>query len=233
MLNNRDIGGIKAYYRPDTSDERALIEVIEKTTYRRKGIGFDVEAGEHWLDLGANIGAFALYCKLRGATAECYEPQPDCFSILKKNVPYKGFTLAPAAVTLSKEAALTLYSSPRKGEHYRGTTFKRNGYKQEQQVPNLYAGFLPRREFSGVKMDIEGGEGPLLDAGLLPKCEKLCLEYHTSVDDDLSHFFRRMWVLKKLFHNVKYTSEFDKAKREGLTHFKSFVDRVVFAWGAK
>jgi hypothetical protein len=79
--------GITAYYRPGASDERVLREVITKATYRRSSIGFDVRQGETWLDLGANIGAFALYCKLNHATAVCYEPDPDCFALLTLNVP--------------------------------------------------------------------------------------------------------------------------------------------------
>src|SRR5207344_2312360 len=78
---------VEAWYRPGTSDENALIEVINKKAYRRGSVKFDVERGERWLDLGANIGAFALYARSKGATVECYEPMPDCFAILKKNVP--------------------------------------------------------------------------------------------------------------------------------------------------
>lgn len=79
--------GITAHYRPHTSDERVLREVITKAAYRRTTLGFDVRPGEVWLDLGANIGAFALYCKTKRATAVCYEPDPDCFELLSLNVP--------------------------------------------------------------------------------------------------------------------------------------------------
>src|SRR5262245_12504074 len=85
MLTQGQFGNVQAWYRPGTTDENALIEVLVKRAYRRPSIGFDVRAGEHWLDLGANIGAFALYCKARGASAACYEPLADNFAILLKN----------------------------------------------------------------------------------------------------------------------------------------------------
>src|SRR5690349_1246697 len=107
-LAERNLGGtppVIAYYRPGSSDEDVLKEVIDRHAYRRKKDGFEVELGERWLDLGANIGAFALYCRLHGARAVCYEPEPDCFSILEKNAP--GFEKFNFAVTDKKEKYLT------------------------------------------------------------------------------------------------------------------------------
>lgn len=226
---------IKAYYRPESSDERALKEVIEAHVYRRVRADFDVQPGEHWLDLGANIGAFALYCAQRGATAECYEPDDACFEVLQKNVgKRKGFVLHKAVVTASKERTMTLYSSPKAGEFYRNTTFARHGYNTPRQVKNVYAAGLFKRKFSGVKMDIEGGEGPLLDAGLVPRCDKLCMEYHTSVDSSIAVYVKRMKLLRQRFAHLQCAEhEMLKAKERGLTHYKPFLDRMLFAWGKK
>lgn len=223
--------GISAFYRPDTSDERALIEVVDKGAYRRKKLGFDVQAGESWLDLGANIGSFAVYCRTRGAMAECYEPDVECFDILVKNAP--DFKCINAAVSNHKESDLPFWHSRVKNNHYRGTLLERNLLrKQEGTIQNLYAGFLCDRIFDGVKMDIEGSEGPLIDEWLLPHCSKLCLEYHTSRDKSYENMERRLNILHSKFKIVKYTSEFPKfIKTKGVV--KPFQDRVIYCMDPK
>lgn len=226
---------IKAYYRPESSDERALKEVIESRVYRRVRANFDVQPGEHWLDLGANIGAFALYCAQRGATAECYEPDEACYEVLEKNVGKRaGFVLHKAVVTPSKAKSILLFSSPKAGEFYRNTIFARHGYVEPRLVPNVFAGNLFKKKFDGVKMDIEGSEGPLLDAGLVPNCTKLAMEYHTSVDSSIVNFQRRFRLLRTKFNNVQCAEEeMKRAKARGLTHYKPFLDRMAFAWRTK
>ncbi len=223
---------IKAYFRPESSDERALKEVIDSHVYRRVRANFDVQPGEHWLDLGANIGAFALYCAQRGATAECYEPDDACFEVLEKNVgKRKGFILRKAVVTASSAKELSIFSSPKAGEFYRNTTFARHGYKDGRLVKNVNASGLFKRKFDGVKMDIEGSEGPLLDAGLVPNCKKLCMEYHTSIDSSIENYIKRMKLLRSKFANLQCAEhEMLKAKERGLTHYKPFLDRMLFAW---
>ena len=59
------------------------------------GAGLDI------LDLGANVGSFALWANLRwpGSTIRCYEPNPGTFAYLKRNVAGSGnITAVNAAV---------------------------------------------------------------------------------------------------------------------------------------
>lgn len=74
-----DSGGapITIFYRPESTDYDAIQEVNVKKAYRKLREGFDVYPGERWLDLGANVGAFAIYCRLKLATAVCYEPDKE------------------------------------------------------------------------------------------------------------------------------------------------------------
>src|SRR5271166_6051879 len=57
--------------RPNTSDEKAILEVWKKNSYQRKE--FQIEKGEKWIDLGSNIGAFSVYAGLRGCSVAAYE----------------------------------------------------------------------------------------------------------------------------------------------------------------
>jgi hypothetical protein len=58
----------------------------QQAPYRRGSLGIDLRAGETWLELGASIGAFSLYCKMNRATAVWYEPDSDCLESLSLNV---------------------------------------------------------------------------------------------------------------------------------------------------
>src|ERR1700761_7376727 len=105
-----ETGNIPFYYRPDSSDERALLEVVDKHAYARKSIRFDVEQGERWLDLGANIGSFCLYCRLQGATCESYEPEAINFGLLKKNVfGWKGFNIRQGCISADKAPTVSFW----------------------------------------------------------------------------------------------------------------------------
>lgn len=218
-------------YRSGTSDERVLKEVIEQRCYRKVRSGFDVMPHERWLDLGANIGAFAGYCELRGAYVECYEPEPDCFRLLRNNFPtVKAF---PMAVTNSHQKQITLFRSPSETEHYKNTICPSPRFTQSVTVVNKHGEVLKKQKFDGVKMDIEGAEHGLLDEWLLPRCEKLIMEYHTSKDASVKNFVHRMNQLRAHFEHVKYPPEFDRAIAAKLSTFKTYFDRVIYAWGAK
>lgn len=229
-LSQKDVQGHTVYYRAGSSDERVINEVIVSRTYRRPTLNFDVEAGETWLDLGANIGTFAVYCQIRKATATCYEPDPDCFSILEKNVPI--FELWNTAVTNLQASTIPFWKGRAPTDHYRGTAFPTKGLPSVGNLQNRYGDFLQSQSFDGVKMDIEGSEAGLLDDALFPKCEKFVMEYHLSRDPSTANLERRLQFLHSRFKTVKYPPEFDRFIAQG-GEAKSFFDRLVFCKGAK
>lgn len=224
-LSIKYYGGIPVFYRPGTTDEKVLREVVDNRAYRRASIGFDVEFGERWLDLGANIGAFAVYCQIRGASAVCYEPEPNCFSILKRNA--TDFICVNSAVSSFREARVSLWNSRIEGNHYRGTLIKRGLMKDDPIiVNNTFAGDLDGT-YDGVKMDVEGSEFGIVDGGLIPNCSKFCLEYHTSRDRSMQNLSRRLAILRKTFDMVTYVPELDRLIELGGEQ-KSFHDRVIY-----
>lgn len=224
---------VTAFYRPGTSDEKVLEEVIYHSPYRLKKIGFQVTPGERWLDLGANIGAFALYCKLHGATAVCYEPDYDCFDVLMQNVP--EFDLHNSAVTASREPKLRFWKGKSPTDFYRATAIVKEGSTLPPhplgELPNTYGGFLREQYFDGVKMDIEGSEGPLLDEGLVPNCEKLCIEYHLSRDGSPENLKRRVELLERHFKVVHYTSDYKQMMEDGFR--STWRDKVIYCVGRR
>lgn len=221
-------GGVPAFYRPNTTDENALKEVLVKRTYRQPTVSFDVEAGEHWLDLGANVGAFALYCQSKGATAECYEPLPDNFALLQKNVPQ--FECHPTAISNRQEPEVTFWTSRKPHDHYRGTLLERGKGHPQVTVKNTHASALLDRKFDGIKMDIEGSEFGLIDEWLLPKANKLVLEMHTSRDNNLENLARRIGILKQHYQHVHYCPELARLVERGTGAGKTYHDRIVYCW---
>ena len=218
-------------FREGTTDENVILEVINSRCYRRASIGFDVEDGESWLDLGGNIGAFAVYCEINGATAESYEPDSECYELLSQNNT-QGETFN-TAVSGKKAKKLQFFSSSIEGNKYRGTILEQKRMMKENgEVDNLYAGKFKKRKFDGVKMDIEGAEFDILDEWLLPRCNKLCFEYHTSRDQSMKNLKRRVKILRERFHVVNYTPELDKIMALGGNQ-KSFHDRVIWCMDPK
>ena len=233
------VGGVRAYFRKgeheEGSDLQALTEVLVRKSYRRVRDQFDVKPGEIWLDLGANIGAFALYCASHGATAVCFEPDPACFEVLKLNAP--NYELFNAAVTAFTSDTVSFRTSNNPDNQYRGTVLGGKvrvpqRYVEHAPVSNIYAGDL-NGVYDGVKMDIEGSEGPIFDAGLLPRCDKLVLEYHTSRDSSVARLKKRLAFLRKRFHHVKYPKTYDDAIANQLKDYRPRFDHLIFAWGAK
>jgi FkbM family methyltransferase len=228
--------GLTVYYRKGVheagSDRDAITEVLEKKQYADKTLGdhgFDVEPGERWLDLGANIGAFAVYCRSRKATAVCYEPDPSCFEILRKNAP--EFKCFRKAVTAQHAKTLEFRISNNPENHWRGTVCQNvpSRYIQADLVDNLFVGKIANEKFDGIKIDIEGSEGEIFDAKLLPHSRKLVLEYHTSRDSSVANLKRRLAFLRERFDEVRCAADMEEAIA-GAATFQPKFDQLIFAW---
>jgi FkbM family methyltransferase len=225
LLRCDSFNGIKAWHRQGTTDAATLHGALVLRNYRKRSVKFDVERCERWLDLGANIGAFALYCRQRGAVAECYEPDAENFAILAKNV--GEFKLHQAAVSHCTMPQLAFYTVPDKNNFQRGSLFHVGKFKT--MVTNVYAGKLAQERFDGVKWDIEGAEFGLIDHKLLPNTRKLVLEYHTSRDASMAALARRLAILQSRFQHVAYPSEYDGMLQQGGRQ-RSWYDRLIFCW---
>lgn len=222
---------IKFWYRPGTSDDSVLHEILTTHWYRRQRLGFDVHPKEHWLDLGANIGGFALYCWLKHATATCYEPQADNFNLLEKNIGQMvgNFHCVESAVTHEKSNTVWFYRGRSPADYARYTTDK-TIYETGTTVPNTYVRKLSGI-WDGIKIDIEAAEHAILDAELLPKCKKLVLEYHIRKDPSMANFRSRMAYLKSLFNIVHYAPSLDKGYPGD--KYPGAFDRMVFCLDPK
>lgn len=122
------------------------------------------------LDIGANVGFFALWASLRwpGSEIHCYEANPGTFPYLQRNTRRNPLIhCTHAAVFPGPERTMKFFSRfPGDGEAgltaYLYETFNANLAGDVHEVPVMKPADLPEADI--VKLDIEGGEGAVLAA---------------------------------------------------------------------
>jgi FkbM family methyltransferase len=225
-LFERQIDGAttKFWYRPGTSDEGVMKENLVTRIYRNSQKKIDVLPDQMWLDLGANIGAFALYCWLHRCYVCCYEPVNSCYAILERNIEGMiGSKCYHTAVTVSTDPMLTFYGAKSGSDYQRGTIHPTRQVIGE--LRNRHISSISPKKYDGVKMDIEGSEFGILDAKLLPPCDTLLMEYHITKDKSMVNFRKRMKYLRTLFSLVTYPGRLDKPYPDDT--YPGWFDRMV------
>lgn len=123
------------------------------------------------LDIGANVGSFALWAIHRwpGSKIYSYEPNPDTFALLKRNTAsIAGIRCVNAAVypTSSNGKAQFFARFVGDGEAallaYARDTFRDDFVRATHDVDVVAPDTVPRADV--IKLDIEGGEAAVLGA---------------------------------------------------------------------
>jgi FkbM family methyltransferase len=194
--------GLKFYYRPNTSDIKTIMEVIERGVYEKKY--FQIERGEHWIDLGGNIGAFTLLALSKGATVDVYEADNEHCELIKMNLALNELTANVINKAVVHDDAKGIYLNIQKnGNTWRNSIIKNwNGGKKKVDCINIET-ILNKNVC--CKMDIEGAEMLILEnLTLMPK--KMVYEWSFDIDDNIDRYRN---VLKKMignYANVKHNS---------------------------
>jgi FkbM family methyltransferase len=183
-----------------------------------------------WLDLGANIGAFALWALDRGVdSVVCYEPEPTNYAMLEMNVADESSNKVAVKTVLVKEGVdvtageKNLYMPNDESRPYRASMLPRqnNGRLVHAVKAKTLANILKcHPTVTSIKMDIEGTEIALLEqdhdwSGIT----HLVVEYSFDKDPSLARFYAIVRKLAQHF-NVQYDTKVDKCKdRVNFTHF--------------
>jgi FkbM family methyltransferase len=122
------------------------------------------------LDIGANIGAFAVWASRRWpeSTIHCYEANPETFPYLERNTAADPrIHCTHAAVYPGGERTMPFfYRFAGDGEAglsaYMGETFRAGAEGRTCEVAVVSPAALPKADI--VKLDIEGGEAAVLAA---------------------------------------------------------------------
>ena len=135
------------------------------------------------LDIGANVGSFALWAELRwpGSKIRCYEPNPGTFAFLKRN------TAGHPAITCHN-AALYPGAKPREpffsrydGDGEAGlASYAKDTFREAVVTPAFEVDVVDPARVAGadiVKIDIEGGEADVLEHLDLSATSLVLLEF--------------------------------------------------------
>lgn len=218
--------------RPDTTDIKAIKEVVEQNGYQKPRKGFSFSLSNNWLDLGANIGSFAMWV-LSHPNVESVisvEPEPENIKItwlnyhlnknsfVDENNNDKFFGLLPVVALHKNHPDLNtgqtkLFLSKGKRNKYRHTTVKSLNKKGDRQSIDVNTTTLEDiletfPQIDGIKMDIEGSEIEILeqiDLNLLKNVKALVFEYTFDADPSIPRFLKIVEKLSNSFDNVNYT----------------------------
>lgn len=206
---------LELYIREDTTDIKVIKEVLSANVYEKPKLDFYVQPGDRWLDLGGNIGTFALLVLSRGASVVTCEPEKDNIAILEKNLLHnfadvagKMWQIVPSAVTPKRGTSIDLYLCKGDYNKYRHTIYHKRG-RESVKVKNMSIYTLLKKDkFNAIKIDIEGAEIDILEA-LKPSdykgIEKMVFEYSFDIDPSIPRFLAIIKKLRKVFNVVHYT----------------------------
>ena len=176
---------VTIFYREGTTDEKVIPEVLKTNVYQSKKNNFYIESKDRWLDLGGNIGTFILLCLSHKVDfVISFEPEPENFSIMKKNVlenfvkEKKYFRLEKRAIGL-KEGSFPLYICKGEYNKYRHSMIPIKGRKSINVKVDPIGEIIKKHKIDCIKMDIEGAEIKVLEQMILDKIfpDILCIEF--------------------------------------------------------
>jgi FkbM family methyltransferase len=163
--------GAKLHYRPGTSDQDLIYEILLKTG--KKGdywLPDDIEA-DVILDIGANIGITSTYLATRFPKARifAFEPVPANFAVLKENVgQFENVRALPVALG-RENGSFEMFTSDTES-NLGGFSFYRAGSDVTQKVRvEVRSSESMMRELSidhadVIKIDTEGAEFDILSS---------------------------------------------------------------------
>lgn len=166
----------------------AIAHVLEgeyETGYDGQGLSI--------LDIGANVGSFAIWASMRwpGSTVTSFEPHPGTFALLSRNTAgLSGIRAVNAALFPGgQKTARFLSRFAGDGESgleiYAGDTFNPGAMPESYEVAVVDPASLPSADV--VKIDIEGGEGAVVAALDLSRTSLFLAEFQNRANRAALH----------------------------------------------
>lgn len=202
------------HYRPNTVDERVIIEGLDHNIYRYPG---DM-SGMICVDIGAHIGATAINAARRGARVFAVEPMEDNFRLLKLNVGEEpnGKMIECINLAVGTPGERKLYVNPR-NTGGNSLLLEWTDFGQDEDIfQNVQVVSLPQlmamhdiKTIDFLKMDCEGAEKEIIE-DLMPIHEQvrtISAEFHfNNKNDELVEKLCQNYIHEKLSdHEYKFT----------------------------
>ena len=201
IIKQKTHKGIKFLVREGTSDEKTFNEVIVNNTYQKKD--FKIKKGEHWIDLGGNVGAFAVLALSKGATVDIYEPDPFSCKMIEKNLKVNNYdaNIIQKAVVANDKKKMTMYVGNNMNV-WRNSLYKNWGNEKFTIDCVHYENVITKDSI--VKMDIEGAEMEILESMQeFPK--KMVYEWSFDIDPSLTRYRQILKKMKKRYKSIRGT----------------------------
>src|SRR6185312_1744089 len=175
-------GGIELHYRLNRGDIQSIREVWMDQCYR---LPFDVHP-RHLIDLGANIGLTSLWFARRyGCTVLALEPSAENARLARLNLDRNGVTAEVIEAAVGPRDGTALFQDALESNHGYLNSAGEGRPVTVMSMATVLQKVPAGAEVDLVKMDIEGGEGPLLAANLgwLQRVRSLIAEFHPTMID--------------------------------------------------
>ena len=204
--------------REGTSDLKTFEEVIVRNVYERKY--FKIKEGEHWFDLGGNVGAFAIQAISKGATVDIYEPDPYNCKMIERNLKLNNMNanIYQKAVVAGKSKKMKMYVG-NDLQVWRNSLYKNWG-NEKFNVDCIHFSDVLNDSKNCVKMDIEGAEMDILESmDSFPN--KMVFEWSLDIDRSLKRYRKMIDKFKPQYKNFMYKEQFYEMADE-------FFPRYIF-----
>jgi FkbM family methyltransferase len=190
----QEVGNIcKFYVREDMDTDPIVIrEIWEEDVYRMEDQYLN--NGGVVLDIGANIGAFSVYCALKGAEVYSIEPEPNNLDILKKNIELNNLQnkIFPIDFGISNFNGTAVINNVGGGSTIKdgksGSTIKIITFDDLLKQYEI-------DEVSILKIDIEGSEKELIlgaSRDSLNKCNYITMEFDIRSGNSLGDMVQKL-----------------------------------------
>lgn len=201
------IASYKFHVRENSSDEKAIDEVLIRNSYRRKDFPI---TDSFWIDLGANIGVFSVLAAKCGAEVEAYEPDPESFELLKLNVECNGLAdkvkIFNKGVVVGDPSSMEFHINSANKNYWRNSFVKKWRGGETKIVETINYRNVIRSDVS-LKMDIEGSEMKIIeDMEIFPS--RFVFEWSFDIDRSIPRFNAAIKKLSKIYNRV-YFRKFD------------------------
>jgi FkbM family methyltransferase len=174
-------GGISLRYRLNRGDMQSLREVWIDEAYR---LPFDV-APKLIVDLGANIGLTSVWLSHRYGCTNfvAVEPSPENARLARINLDLNKLSAEVVEAAIGASDGTVFFQEEK--DSNMGHVASSGRPVRQISMQTVLDGLPPGAQIDIVKMDIEGGEGPLFESNLgwLSRVRSIVAETHRTVID--------------------------------------------------
>jgi FkbM family methyltransferase len=213
-----------------------LVEMFEEI-FLRNHYYFESETAEPViLDVGSNIGLAILFFKklFPGSTVIGFEPDPEAFDVLTKNVRENRLDRVHAlnqAVDDGSDSVYLYGDRTTPGSPQMSTRSERiAGTARAVAATRLSDHVDERVDF--LKLDVEGAEQVVIqeleEAGKLERVRRMAIEYHHHLDPDEDALSRMLATLEQRGFGYQLEARLDRAPGSRPRHFQNIL---VHAYG--